>query len=143
MQNGTPRSLASRRLHAAGGWICVSLGTAGAVLPILPTTCFMIAALWFFSRSSPQLAEKLLSHRRFGPALRQWQDTGAISTRAKAVAIGSMALSWSVVFATSSSYVAPAIVGSLSLPIAAYILSRSNPEHLLSRPPTGGPASRR
>lgn len=72
----------------------VSLGAAGlgVVLPLLPTTPFLLVALWAFGRSSPDLAARLRSSRRFGPALRNWQDAGAIAPRAKWRALAVMAV---------------------------------------------------
>jgi uncharacterized protein len=65
----------------------VVLGTAGLVVPLLPTTPFLLVATWAFARSSPSLHHWLVTHRRFGPAIRDWQHHRAISRRAKAFAM--------------------------------------------------------
>ncbi len=62
------------------------------MLPLLPTTPFLLVALWVFGRSSPALAERMRASRRFGPALRAWQDAGAIAPKAKRRALTVMAL---------------------------------------------------
>ncbi len=80
-----------------------SLGAAalGAVLPLLPTTPFLLLAVWAYGRASPALAERLRRNRRFGPALRRWQERGEISREAKrrafaALAAGAAITAWTV-----------------------------------------------
>ena len=79
-----------RLLWLALGWLSVGLGIAGAVLPILPTTPFMLLAAWCFARSSPRFHAWIVNHPTFGPPVRNWQGHGAISRRAKVLAAGSM-----------------------------------------------------
>lgn len=61
------------------GWIFVTIGAIGAVLPLLPTTPFLIVALVLFSKSSPRFHRMLLNNRWFGPGLRQWEASRSIS----------------------------------------------------------------
>ena len=72
------------------GWVMVALGLIGAVLPVMPTTIFLIFAAGCFSRSSPRFEAWLLDHRWMGPPIRRWRERGAIPTGAKILAIGSM-----------------------------------------------------
>ena len=65
------------------GWICVSLGFIGIFIPGLPTTIFLIIALWAFTKSSKRLRNWLLNHKRFGPILRNWQEHRVVPLRAK------------------------------------------------------------
>jgi uncharacterized membrane protein YbaN (DUF454 family) len=81
-----------RGLFLALGLVCVALGFAGVVLPVLPTTPFMILAAACFARSSTRLERWLLRHRRFGPTLRDWRERGAIPARAKLAALAGTAL---------------------------------------------------
>ena len=55
------------------GLMCVALGIIGAVLPILPTTPFLILALACFAKSSPRFHQQLLNNRWFGADLQQWE----------------------------------------------------------------------
>jgi uncharacterized membrane protein YbaN (DUF454 family) len=54
-----------RWILAALGVICVGLAAAGLVVPGLPTTVFLIAASYLFTRSCPWLEERLVRHRMF------------------------------------------------------------------------------
>tara|TARA_B100000315_G_C14477291_1_gene541234 strand:- start:636 stop:1007 length:372 start_codon:yes stop_codon:yes gene_type:complete len=65
------------------GWVCVSLGFIGIFVPGLPTTIFLIIALWAFTKSSKKLRFWLLNHKRFGPILRNWQEHKVVPRRAK------------------------------------------------------------
>lgn len=65
------------------GWIFVLLGALGAVLPVLPTTPFLIVALFVFARSSPRFHRMLLDNRWFGPGLRQWESEKTVSRQTK------------------------------------------------------------
>jgi uncharacterized membrane protein YbaN (DUF454 family) len=67
------------------GLVAVALAVLGALLPLLPTTPFLLVAAWAFARSSPRLEAKLLAHARFGPMIADWRRAGAIDRRAKRV----------------------------------------------------------
>jgi uncharacterized membrane protein YbaN (DUF454 family) len=75
------------------GSLFFALGVAGAVLPVLPTTPFMLLALWAFSKSSARLEAWLLAHKRFGPPLVRWREHRVVPLRVKLVAWASMAAS--------------------------------------------------
>jgi len=86
------RSLLSRRLYAALGCLFVGLGLVGVVLPILPTTPFMLLAAACFARGSRRLHAWLLGSRWFGPTIRSWYDSRTIPLRAKITAIALIVL---------------------------------------------------
>ncbi|MEM9735788.1 MAG: YbaN family protein [Pseudomonadota bacterium] len=75
------------------GWIAVALGMIGAALPLLPTVPFLLLAAFCFARGSERFHRWLLTHPRFGPPIRDWQAHGAISRRAKVMAVAAMAAS--------------------------------------------------
>jgi hypothetical protein len=80
-----------RTLWLLIGLTSLALGIAGVVLPLLPTTPFVLLSAYCFARSSPRLHDWLLSHRLFGPLIRNWEQHRAISPRAKLLAVLSMA----------------------------------------------------
>jgi len=92
----------SRALFLIVGLACVGLGLLGAVLPVLPTTPFMIVALWCFARSSERFHDWLYNHRLFGPPLQQWDQFRVIPPAVKFTAISAMAISMVLVILYSS-----------------------------------------
>jgi hypothetical protein len=73
-------------LYRGLGLLLVAIGIAGTLLPLLPTTPFLIAAAFLFARSHPQWEQRLLTHPALGPAIRAWLDHQAIPPIAKRLA---------------------------------------------------------
>lgn len=65
------------------GILFIILGVIGAVLPILPTTPFLILALACFAKSSPHFHQMLLNNRWFGDDLQQWEQNHTICHSSK------------------------------------------------------------
>jgi uncharacterized protein len=93
-------SRAVRILLIVAGFLCVGLGIAGLVLPVLPTTPFMLLAAACFARSSPRFHRWLLHHRTFGPIVGEWERHRAIPWKTKlwAIALMSTTLAVSITF---------------------------------------------
>ena len=72
------------------GGLALALAVLGAVLPLLPTTPFLLVAALAFARSSERLHNWLVEHPRLGPAIAHWRREGAISRRTKVSAVIAM-----------------------------------------------------
>lgn len=79
------------------GILFVGLAILGVVLPILPTTPFLLVAAACFAKSSPEMQRRLLANKTFGPLINDWQKHRSIPRKAKRVALLTMILSvcWS------------------------------------------------
>ena len=127
-----------RGLWLAGGGLFLGLGLLGVVLPVLPTTPFLLLAAGCFARSSPRLHGWLVGHPIFGPPIRNWEANGAISRKAKRLAVGSMAavVLLSVVLGLSWKVLLPQAV--LIAVGAGFVLSRPDGPSEQDRCPVAG-----
>jgi uncharacterized membrane protein YbaN (DUF454 family) len=90
-----------RGLYLALAYVALALGLAGVVLPGLPTTPFILLAAWAAARGSERLHAWLRAHRVFGPMIRDWERSGAVSRRAKWFATLAMLASAAIFFLTA------------------------------------------
>ncbi|AOY00306.1 YbaN family protein [Jeongeupia sp. USM3] len=82
-----------RNFWRIAGVIALALGAIGVVLPLLPTTPFVLLAAFCFARGEPAWHAWLLRHRVFGPLIKDWEARGAVPRRAKWLATIMMAAS--------------------------------------------------
>ena len=68
-----------RVVFKIGALLSILLAFAGIFLPLLPTTPFLLLAVFFSLRSSPTIYTWLIHHKVFGPPLRQYLDERTIS----------------------------------------------------------------
>ena len=133
LPDGTSGVMAgSRNLVPRLVWLTIGLGAIavaglGVVLPLLPTTPFVLLAAFAFARSSRRLHDWLVRHAVFGPLIDNWRRYGAISRRAKTAGILSMA----GVFGLSLLLDAPPVVLTVQALVltasASFIVSRPSP----------------
>lgn len=103
------------------------LGVIGAFLPLLPTTCFMLLAVWAASRGSPRFACWIRTHPRFGPTVVAWEGERAIPRHAKWLASGMLAVSMLVLALTVSLlWLKLTLMAGLGL-VGGWILTRPEP----------------
>lgn len=114
-------------VYRAVGVGAVGLAAIGAILPLMPTTVFLLIALWAFARGSPEWADRLRTHRRFGPYIRDWEERGAIPRKAKATAVLMMVASWTGLLVAGQGLMVLGLVGGVLVAAASFILTR--PSH--------------
>ena len=106
------------------GWTALTLGLIGVVLPVMPTVPFLLVAVWAFSRSSPQLRNRILRHRQVGPPIRAYLAHGVIPTRAKLFAVAAMAGGVGIALFLGLPTIVVAIQATICAAVAAYVLTR-------------------
>jgi uncharacterized membrane protein YbaN (DUF454 family) len=116
---------ATRRwIWFAVGWGFTALGLVGVAVPLLPTTPFLILALWAFSRSSRRFHDWIVEHPVLGPPVRRWREERVIPLRVKLLALGSMLASLGyVAFSVRPPWYALAAMGVVVAAAVAFLAS--------------------
>jgi len=91
-----PISNSKRLLFLSLAAVFFALAVVGAVLPILPTTPFLLVCSFLLVRSSPKLNQKLHQAPYFGSILRDWEIHGGVRTSVKLQAIATVVVGYSV-----------------------------------------------
>jgi uncharacterized membrane protein YbaN (DUF454 family) len=108
-------------------YACLALGIVGIFLPGLPTTPFVLLAAYAAARGSKRLHAWLLAHRLFGPMIRDWEASGAVSRKAKYWAIGTMALCALVFFLTAPKWWMAATGTAIMAVVGTWLWRRPEP----------------
>ena len=102
------------------------LGFIGLLLPIIPTTPFILVSVWFFTRSSKKLKNWLINHKIFGKNIRNWNEKGAISKQAKISAIPLILFSFSATIYFNQLFYLDIFLALIGFSISTFIITRPN-----------------
>lgn len=116
-----------RLLWFVCGLTALALAGLGVILPLLPTTPFLLLAAFAFARSSERFHQWLLTHRLFGPIINNWQQHGAISRRAKWLSLISIIAIFSLSIILNVRLSVLTIQAIVLTAVAAFIISRPTP----------------
>lgn len=97
------------------------------VLPVMPTTVFLLIALWAFSKSSLRFHRWLFDHPTLGRTIREWHVHRVIPIRAKFMAVGLMTTS--LIYVTqfvAEGWALPPILAMTLGAVSGFIVSRPN-----------------
>jgi uncharacterized protein len=83
MQPKRSKHKLAKGLWLVAGLICLSFGVLGIVLPILPTTPFLLATAACFCKSSDRMYSWLLNNRLFGSYIRNYKEGKGLGLKTK------------------------------------------------------------
>lgn len=111
------------------GMVCVLLGAMGVILPILPTTPFLLVALWCFLRSSEKLHDYVKTNKYLGPFVADYISGDGIPLKAKkrAILLIWITIGFSIIFLIDPMF-AKIILIVIATLVSIYIGTRSTKE---------------
>lgn len=80
------------------GLLFLLLGISGIVLPVVPTTPFILLTAACWAKASPRFHQWLYHHPYFGKMVQNWEEKRAVPFRAKILAFSMMGLSCAMLF---------------------------------------------
>ena len=117
---------AARSFLKIAGTLSLIIGSVGIILPLLPTTPFLLLAAACYARSSERWYRWLLYNRWFGSYIRNWHEGRGIPLKTKALSILFLILT----IGYSAAVVVPFFIGKVALILIAVCVS----VHILSFP---------
>lgn len=110
-------------------YTATGLGIAGVFLPLLPTTPFLLVAVWAASRGSERIHHWIYAQPRFARLINDWHEQGAVPLSAKWLATVMMVGSWVTLIAIDSHWIVILLLSIFFLCIGGFLWSRPNPKY--------------
>ena len=85
-----------RWLWALVGFLFLTVGAVGLVLPLWPTTIFWIIAAFCLAESHPSVRDWIYARPGVGPIIQNFIEDGTISRKSKRAAIGGMMIAGAI-----------------------------------------------
>ena len=106
------------------GTISLTLGAIGILLPILPTTPFLLLSAACYLRSSERMHKWLLGNRWFGEYIRNYQEGRGIPLKTKIVAMAFLwvAIIYSAFFALNEILIAQVALLLIALGVSVHLI---------------------
>ena len=120
--------------HARTGYLvlaylALALAIAGVFLPLLPTTPFLLVAVWAASRGSPRVHDWIYDQPRFAKLINDWHEQGAVPVSAKWLATLMMVGSLLTLILTGAHWMLLLGMSVFFLCIGGFLWTRPNPQH--------------
>jgi hypothetical protein len=115
-----------RSLLIGAGSLAVGLGILGVLLPVLPTTPFLLLAAACYAKSSDRFYRWLMTNRYLGEYIRNYREGRGIPARTKAFTLTCL---WATI-----SFSALVVVEPLPVKIILFVIATCVSAHILTRP---------
>lgn len=110
-------------------YTATALGIAGVFLPLLPTTPFLLVAVWAAPRGSQRLHDWIYAQPQFARLINDWHQQGAVPLNAKWLATMMMVGSWITLVAIDSHWMLVLGLSLFFFCIGGFLWTRPNPKH--------------
>jgi uncharacterized membrane protein YbaN (DUF454 family) len=113
-----------RALFFVAGSVSLALGAIGIVLPVLPTTPFLLLALACYCRSSKRMTKWVLTNKYFGSYIRRYKEGKGIPIKTKIVAIATLwiTISYSAFFIVNVWWIVQLILFAIAIAVSIHII---------------------
>lgn len=105
------------------GTLFFVLGATGIVLPILPTTPFLLLSAYFYLRSSKRLYDWLINHKIWGKYIYNYVTYKAIPKKAKVSAVLLICITIPIALIMIDKLVVYIILPIIAVAVCLYILN--------------------
>jgi uncharacterized membrane protein YbaN (DUF454 family) len=121
----TARQKFVRALFFVAGTVSLALGTIGIVLPILPTTPFLLLAVACYCRSSKRMTRWVLTNKYFGSYIRRYKEGKGIPIKTKIVALAALwiTISYSALFIVNRWWIVQLILFVIAIAVSTHLIT--------------------
>lgn len=112
------------------GCISLALGTMGIIIPILPTTPFLLLSLACFVRSSDRLYDFILNNKYLAPYVKDFIEGRGIpkNIKIRAIFFKWLGIGFAVIFVVDKAIIRLMLLTIASI-VSIYICTRETPEN--------------
>tara|TARA_B100001029_G_C15056661_1_gene454902 strand:+ start:665 stop:1036 length:372 start_codon:yes stop_codon:yes gene_type:complete len=109
------------------GFVFVGIAYIGIIVPGIPTTVFLLIAVWFFSRSSKKFENWLMNHKIFGELITNWNLYNSIDFKSKIMAISLIVITFSFTVFYAFSFKIDVLFIMFAVLLSIFIITRPSP----------------
>ncbi len=104
------------------GTVSLALGVIGVLLPVLPTTPFLLVTAACYARASTRLYQWLLGQPSLGPIIVEWRRSRSLPPGVKARALAVVAITFVVSIALVDSLAVRLVLVATAIILATFLL---------------------